>query len=188
VVRTARLDLVFLPVAAYRLLLAGRLEDTEALIGARLGGSGLGNHPRFLRRRLAQLETNPLELPWLVRAMVLRREGEIVGDIGFHGPPDAEGMVEFGYSVAEAWRRRGFASEAAIGLSAWAAGRPGVQRLRASIGPSNTPSLRVAARLGLVEIGRQVDDEDGEEIIFERRLILPKLPFPREGIDAGGVG
>ena len=102
--------------------------------------------------------------------MVLRGKAEVVGDIGFHGPPDAEGMVEIGYSVAEPWRRRGFATEAALALSAWAARQPGVRRLRASVAPDNVASLRVAAQLGLTEVGRQIDEEDGEEIVLERSL------------------
>ena len=169
-VRCARLDLVLLPLAAYRALVGGRPREAEAMIGARLGGSSLADPNRTVRRRIAQLERDPSELPWLLRAMVLRSEGEVVGQIGFHARPDAGGMVEIGYSVVERWQRRGFATEAALGLAAWATGRPGVRRLRASIAPGNFASLAVAARLGLVEVGRQLDEEDGEEIVFEREL------------------
>ena len=133
--------------------------------------SRLASSARVLRRRLVQLENDPAELIWLIRAMVLRGEREVVGDIGFHGPPDPEGMVEMGYNVAEPWRRRGFATEAALALSSWAAGQPGARRLRASIAPDNAPSLRVAAGLGLVEVGRQIDEEDGEEIVLERSFV-----------------
>jgi RimJ/RimL family protein N-acetyltransferase len=170
VVPSARLDLVLLRLAAYRALVGGRPREAEALIGARLGGSSLADPNRTVRHRLAQLERDPNELPWLLRAMVLRGEGEVVGQIGFHARPDPAGVVEIGYSVVERWRRRGFATEAALALAAWAAGRPGVRRLRASIAPGNTASLAIAARLGLVEVGRQVDEEDGEEIVFEREL------------------
>jgi RimJ/RimL family protein N-acetyltransferase len=167
VVSTARLDLVLLSIPAYRALVDGRLAEAERLIGARLGSSGLGDSNRTVRRRLAQLERGPEELPWLLRAMVLRAQREVVGQIGFHAPPDAEGMVEIGYRVAEHWRRRGLAAEAVLALWEWAAGQPGVRRLRASIAPGNVASLAIAARLGLVEVGRQIDEEDGEEIVFE---------------------
>jgi RimJ/RimL family protein N-acetyltransferase len=169
-IHTARLDLVLLPLTAYGLLVDGRLEAAEELLGVRLGVSRLASSARVLRRRLKQLEEDPSELAWLMRAMVLRGVAEVVGDIGFHGPPDAEGMVEIGYSVAEPWRRRGFATEAAVALSSWAARQPGVRRLRASVAPDNVASLQVAARLGLTEVGRQIDEEDGEEIVLERSL------------------
>jgi RimJ/RimL family protein N-acetyltransferase len=172
-VRTARLDLVLLPRPAYGHLVAGRLEAVEGLLGVRLGVSRLASSARVLRRRLAQLEKDPSELIWLIRAMVLRSQAEVVGDIGFHAPPDANGMIEIGYSVAQPWRGHGLATEAALALSSWAATQPGVRRLRASIAPDNVASLRVAARLGLVEVGRQIDDEDGEEIVLERSLSEP---------------
>jgi RimJ/RimL family protein N-acetyltransferase len=169
-VTTARLDLVLLTIAAYRALVGGRLAEAERLIGARLGSSELGNSNRTVRHRLVQLERDPAELAWLLRAMVLRDQGEVVGQIGFHAPPDAEGMVEIGYGVAPPWRRQGFATEAATALRAWAARQRGVRRFRASIAPGNVASLAIAARLGLVEVGRQMDEEDGEEFVFEAAL------------------
>jgi RimJ/RimL family protein N-acetyltransferase len=169
-VSSDRLDLVLLSIPAYRALVHGRLTEAEGLIGARLGSSELGSSNRTVRRRLAQLERDPAQLPWLLRAMVLRGRGEVVGQIGFHAPPDRDGMVEIGYTVAEPWRRQGLATESAQALWAWAAGRPGVRRLRASIAPGNVASIAIAARLGLTEVGRQMDEEDGQEIVFETSL------------------
>jgi ribosomal-protein-alanine N-acetyltransferase len=38
--------------------------------------------------------------------MVDAERGVAVGRAGFHGPPDADGMVEVGYAVDPAFRRR----------------------------------------------------------------------------------
>lgn len=35
---------------------------------------------------------------WGMFQMILRETGEVIGDIGFHGPPDGSGTVEIGYS------------------------------------------------------------------------------------------
>jgi RimJ/RimL family protein N-acetyltransferase len=47
---------------------------------------------------------------WWVHQIVV--DGVVVGDIGFHGPPDSGRTVEIGYSVVPAWRRCGVASRA----------------------------------------------------------------------------
>ncbi|MBX3014580.1 MAG: hypothetical protein KF832_23880 [Caldilineaceae bacterium] len=40
-----------------------------------------------------------------------------------------------------------------------------------SISPENQPSLRIAAHFGFVKIGSQLDEEDGVEEIYERRVV-----------------
>lgn len=91
----------------------------------------------------------------------------MAGRVGFHGPPDDDGMVEMGYAVFERYRRRGYAFESAAGMMAWARGR-GVRRFRLSIAPTNEPSLALAAKLGFSRNGEQMDEFDGLELIFER--------------------
>lgn len=122
-----------------------------------------------VRLRLTQLEMNPELGPWLLRALCLRDEGVAVGFIGFHAAPDERGLVEIGYEVLPAFRRRGYASEAATALIAWA-GRRGVRTVRASVRPQNTASLALLARHGFVLVGEQLDEEDGRELVFERAL------------------
>ena len=53
---------------------------------------------------------------WLLRAVVTRSHPTMVGRIGFHGPPDADGVVEIGYRIDSAFRRRGFGFECAARL------------------------------------------------------------------------
>jgi RimJ/RimL family protein N-acetyltransferase len=93
-----------------------------------------------------------------------------VGHIGFHGPPDAGGRVEVGYTVLPERRRQGLATEACLALFAWARDEHGVARFRASVSPDNEPSLAVVQKLGFRQTGRQWDDVDGEELVFELDL------------------
>lgn len=106
---------------------------------------------------------------WLLRAVVTRSQPVMVGRIGFHGPPDRDGMVEIGYKIDAAYRRRGFGFECARQLIESAERLPKVSAVRASIAPDNAPSLRIAERLGFVRIGAQIDEIDGLELVFERR-------------------
>ena len=49
----------------------------------------------------------------------------------------------------------------------WAA-QHGARILRASISPDNEPSLALIRRAGFVEVGSQIDEIDGLELIFEK--------------------
>ena len=122
-----------------------------------------------LRLRLEQMRARPDLRPWLLRLMVPRAgPRSAVGHIGFHGPPDAGGCVEVGYTVLPRHRRQGLAAEACLALFAWARDEHGVTRFRASVSPGNEPSLAVVRKLGFRQTGTQRDDLDGEELVFER--------------------
>jgi RimJ/RimL family protein N-acetyltransferase len=126
-----------------------------------------------MRMRLSQLRDDPALQPWLLRAVVLRSEGRVIGHIGFHNAPDsadlrevAPGGVELGYTVYPEFRRRRFAFEACVCLMGWARRAHGVSRFVASISPENAPSLALARKLGFVKVGTQWDEEDGPEDVF----------------------
>jgi len=90
-----------------------------------------------------------------------------VGRAGFHGLPDAAGIVEVGYAINPAHRRRGYARAALESLLERAARDPGVHTVRATIRPDNTASRDLVVQYDFVAVGEQWDDEDGQEIVFE---------------------
>ena len=120
-----------------------------------------------LRLRAAQLRENPEHAPWLLRLVVERGSNAAVGYVNFHAPPDADGMVEIGYQIVPAARRRGYATEAAHAMWVWAAER-GARVLRASIAPHNAPSLALVQGAGFVHVGAEMDEIDGLEHVYER--------------------
>ena len=169
---TPRLELRLLSRPVLSALAAERYDEVADLLPYGVSVDELHRLTWVAGFRERQLEEDEAVAPWLLRAIVLRTgDGAMVGHAGLHGPPE-DGTVEIGYSVFEAHRRRGYAEEAARGLLDWAAAQDGVSRVRASVSPTNEPSLRMVAKLGLVETGRQWDDEDGEEIVFEAPLPL----------------
>ena len=95
-----------------------------------------------------------------------------VGRAGYHGPPDADGMVEVGYSIDPQYRRQGYARAALRALVDRAAQEPGVSTVRASISPDNAASRDLVLSEGFVAVGEQIDDEDGLEIVYERTVAL----------------
>ncbi|WP_261801904.1 GNAT family N-acetyltransferase [Streptomyces sp. ISID311] len=82
------------------------------------------------------------------RQILERESGLVVGAIGLFWPP-ADGSVEFGYGIVPSRRGRGYASEAARALVAFAFTAPGVHTVRADIERSNPASGRVLEKAGL---------------------------------------
>ena len=107
----------------------------------------------------------------------------MIGHIGFHGPPGANGpekagALEVGYTVFEPFRRQGYATEAVVGILEWARAEHGVRHFVASVGPRNDPSLALVRRLGFRQTGTQWDDEDGEELVFELKIDAKGIAAP----------
>jgi len=166
---TERLELRPMSIAFMRALVAGDLDAASSEIGAIIPDDFTEDLDHFLQFRLGQLEEDPGIRPWLGRVMVVDEDGgaRAVGSIGFHGPPDADGRVEIGYRVEDAYRRRGLASEAVAAMFEWARLEHGIHRFRASTTPDNIASQGVIARFGFRQTGVQWDDVDGEELVFE---------------------
>ncbi len=137
----------------------------------------LGSMP--LAMRLDQLRRDPSVQPWLLRAMVDRVSGTLVGHIGFHAPPRPEYLatiapdaVELGYFVHTPFRRQGYATEALLALMHWAYSLHGQRCFLLSISPQNLASTAMAESLGFAACGSHIDDEDGLEIEYVRRFEL----------------
>lgn len=120
------------------------------------------------RMRSEQAQRDPGSAAWVTGAIWDVRRELAVGRAGFHGPPDSVGMVEIGYAVDPAHRRRGYARAALTLLLERAAREPGVRLARVTIAPGNDASYRLAAQFGFIRVGEQWDDEDGLEIIYEQ--------------------
>ncbi|SNR36995.1 GNAT family N-acetyltransferase [Actinomadura mexicana] len=82
------------------------------------------------------------------RQIIERSTGLVVGAVGLFWPP-ADGAVEFGYGVVPSRRGRGYATEAARAIVAFALTSPGVDRVVATVEPSNPASVRVLVNAGL---------------------------------------
>ena len=114
---------------------------------------------------------------WGPRHVVRAFDGLVVGSIGFFGPPDPspDGVpeTEIGYGLVADARGHGAATEAVRGLLAQT-DRLGV-RVRASVQPDNTASVRVLAKCGFTEL--RGSDEDGN-------LVMAR-PLPVRDASAG---
>jgi RimJ/RimL family protein N-acetyltransferase len=101
----------------------------------------------------ARLENEPeLAHGWLAWYILLKEDDGsgpvLIGNCGFKGPPDSDGLVEISYSLLTAYQRRGYGSEAVAGLVAWGFAHPEVSCVAATTYPELHPSVRLLEKLG----------------------------------------
>src|SRR6267142_3608590 len=130
---------------------------------ARLLGAGVAapwppplNDEKSNRWMIRYLEENPDAGGWGLWYYVLR-EGPnggplAIGNGGYKGKPSVDGTVEIGYSIVEAYQRKGLGTEGARALIDHAFRGPAVRRVIAETCPDLTPSIRVLERNGFVRI------------------------------------
>jgi RimJ/RimL family protein N-acetyltransferase len=114
-----------------------------------------------IREGLRQHADDPTWSSWL---MLARNNGAAVGIAGFSRSEDA---VVTGYSVYPALQRLGLATEGLQALVEWLFENADVSRLRATIPPDNTPSVRVAEKLGMELVGKDEDPQAGSVLVYE---------------------
>lgn len=166
VVPTERLELV--------------LESTEALL-ARIEAMAPADRAQVSPDWLARLRASATSDPWTHGfAMVERADGATVGSCGFKGPPDADGVVEIAYGVEPQHRGRGYATEAARALVAFALADDAVRLVRAHTQPGSGASDRVLAKCDFVRVGEVVDPEDGLVCRWERSREAAAAVAPAE--------
>lgn len=177
-----RLALIPMTPAFLEACLAGAREEASRMLGYTVPRAWL-NERDLMQLRLDQMFRDPALEAWLLRAVVLRAEGVMIGHIGCHTAPEPEYLqeyapagVEIGYTIFAPYRRRGYASEAFGALIEWAHRERGVPQFVVSISPENEPSRRMATRFGFRKVGSHVDEEDGPEDIFVRTVGEGRLP------------
>lgn len=157
VLHTARLDLVLLEPAAARALAAGTNHDGHPWaagypLGSSLLGAELTLSAAAQKRPLGSFGTYQL---------IRRADGQVIGDVGFMGPPDATGAISVGCAIAEDARGQGYATEALAALLDWARKQTGLTCVLADTTRSNLASRRLLERAGMHRVG-----EDGELIYY----------------------
>ncbi len=111
---------------------------------------------------LAQLRTATTVDPWTHGfALVHPVSGLVIGACGFKGPPGADGAVEIAYGVVPDYQGKGYATEAAQALVAYARDSAQVRTVRAHTLPEMNASTGVLTKCGFKRIGEVNDPEDG---------------------------
>ncbi len=118
--------------------------------------------PRFREHMLA----SPEDLGWWVWVISTRADRCAVGACGLGGRPHT-GTAAIGYSVYPRFEGRGFATEASGALVSWALSQPEVRIIQATVPTWHGASIAVARKLGMQEMGHELDPDAGEVAVFE---------------------
>ena len=111
---------------------------------------------------LARLQTATVTDVWIDGfALVHIASNTVIGSGSFKGPPDAKGVVEIAYGIVPSQQGRGYATEAARALVAYAFGDARVRIVRAHTLPRNEASGRVLTKCGFTRIAQVDDPDDG---------------------------
>ena len=111
---------------------------------------------------LARLETASQPDPWVHGFGVTLRNGDVeVGSAGYKSRPTGDGVVEIAYGIAPEHQGKGFATEVAAALTAYAFQSGLVRVVCAHTLPEPNASTRVLTKCGFRFMGEVIDPEDG---------------------------
>lgn len=182
VIQSQRLDLLPMSVQFLEACLREDRAGAARLLGYPVADEWQPNARLIFR--LEQLRADPSLEPWLLRAVILRATGTMIGHTGFHTAPApdylepyAAGGVEMGYTIYPAFRRQGYAIEMVAAMMDWAEQKHHVRRFVLSISPQNVPSLSIARHFSFRKVGSHIDEEDGLEEIFVLDLDRADAPI-----------
>lgn len=161
--KTERLTIIPFALALVEATLRDK-EDLKRLLSVNVPDEWPGpDYTEILPFKAGQLEKDPDRSKW-GRLIVHTADQRIIGDIGFKGGPDPEGTAEIGYSVVPAYRRLGYAVEAARAMLDWAFSEAGVKRVVAECLDDNVGSIKILEKLGMRRL-----EPNGEMLKWEIR-------------------
>jgi ribosomal-protein-alanine N-acetyltransferase len=118
--------------------------------------------PENIPRTYEYLKLHPSSPEWGYHLFVHAKDRALIGEGGYKGNPDKEGMVEIGYAIVPEYRRRGFAAEAARGLADYAFSHAEVNYVQAHTLLDGEASIGVLKKLGMKLAGTAQDPDEGE--------------------------
>lgn len=96
---------------------------------------------------------------WLGAAVIERESGLLVGDVALFWLSEAHRTAEIGFVFNRTYHGRGFATEAARPLLAWAFEDAGMHRVIGRTEARNAASARVLSKLGMRQEAHLVENE-----------------------------
>jgi len=159
-IETERLQLI----ACNKMHLNALMQSEQALadlLGVELAENWL-IFPEAVPFSLKMLEQYPQILRWGMHLFLNKDENKIIGNGGFKGVADENGMVEIGYAISPDYENQGYATEAARGMIDYAFSWSNIKMVDAHTLAEENASGKVLQKCGMTKIAEKHDDEDGD--------------------------
>ena len=162
-IETERLQLIPCELHHFEAILTDH-QKLASLLQVKLAENWLGFDAaqEAMRPSYQHLKSHPEILGWWTYLFVHKPDQTLIGVGGFKGLVNEVGMVELGYAIATAYRRRGLAIEATRGMIKYAFQHPEIKRVDAHTLPEKNASTTVLEKAGMKFIGPVNDPDDGE--------------------------
>jgi RimJ/RimL family protein N-acetyltransferase len=175
-------DSDFQPLLTERLRLRRSQPDDAETIAAYRSDPEVGRYQGWertdaegIRADIEQMERRSPGEPggWVQLTVEERHSGRLVGDVGLSPAEGDPGVIKVGYTMDPAFQGRGYATEAVGALIDYAFDKLGADIVRAYASAENTPSIRVAEKVGM-KLMERFEGRDGDQVWFGVRYERPR--------------
>lgn len=160
IIETANLQLIPCGLQHVEAILRDK-QELGQMLGVKIS-DGWPEFPESIHHVHRMLKSDPASPEWGYHVFIHTKDQTLVGEGGYKGKPDREGMVEIGYAIVPEYRRRGLAFEAARGLADHAFSHAEVNFVQAHTLSDGTASINVLKKLGMRFAGTAQDPDEGE--------------------------
>ncbi|MCM3587442.1 GNAT family N-acetyltransferase [Mesobacillus maritimus] len=160
-IETERLEMITFTADMMEAILNGTAEQ-EGKIPYQLAlGWPMPVYKQFFAYKIERFRKYPAENEW-EGIIVHKQDQRIIGDMGFKGGPNEDGVIDLGYSIVPSYQGKGYATEMGKAMVEWGRSNSAVQKVIATCHPENLASIRV-----LEKIGFHVTKQTEESIYWE---------------------
>lgn len=115
--------------------------------------------PEVLPKFIERLQKGDAPEEWFSHLIIHKEDNKLIGFCGYKGKPDESGAVEIGYSISPAYRRKGYATEAAKALIENALQYNSVKMVCAHTLAERSASTLVLEKIGMFYKGEIITNE-----------------------------
>ena len=160
---TERLQIITFTVEMMEAFLKGN-NEIEIITPYRVAAEyPLEVYKQFFEYKIDRFQKFPFENEW--EGIIIHKEDNmIMGDMGFKGGPNEEGIIDIGYSIVPSYQGKGYATEMGKAMVDWGLSQPNVKKVVATCNPDNIASIRVLEKIGFIVTNKTEDNIFGNLI------------------------